>query len=437
VRRAARDHLFLALIREDRLRRLIRNARVLTLAGGSRPRRGREMSDLGVIPRGDVLVENGVIAAVGEHLEAADAEVVDAGGRVLMPALIDCHTHACFAGDRLDEWEMKRRGATYLEILQRGGGIMSTVRAVRAAGEDDLVRSLVERIGQMQHLGTTTVEVKSGYGLDAATELKMLRAIDRAAKIVAPRGVHVVPTALLGHAIDADAPGTPAEFVERTIRETLPAVSKEFPGIAVDAYCENGAWSLEDCRRLFERARELGHPCRVHADQFNSLGIIDLNTQLGEPGRPLFRTIDHLEATAPPLLERLAESGTIGVLLPCAGFHTDGRYADGRRLIDAGGAVAVATNCNPGSAPCLSVPMAVALAVRFNGLSVAEAITAVTVNAAAACGLADRGAIAPGQRADLLLLNTTDERRLAHDFGASPVAALFPAAAPAITAPWG
>lgn len=414
---------------------LVRNARVLTLAGGGWPRRGREMSDLGVIPRGDVLVEDGVIAAVGERVEAGDgARVVDAEGRVLMPALIDCHTHACFAGDRLDEWEMKRRGVPYLEILECGGGIMSTVRAVRAASEDDLALSLVQRIREMERLGTATVEVKSGYGLDTATELKMLRAIAAAAKSL---DVPVVPTALLGHAIDADAAGTAAEFVERTIRETLPAVSAEFPGIAVDAFCEKGAWSLEDCRRLFERARELGHPCRVHADQFNALGIIELNEELGEPGRPLFRTIDHLEATAPPSLERLAASGTIGVLLPCAGFHTDGRYANGRGLIDAGGAVAAATNFNPGSAPCLSVPMAVALAVRFNGLSVAEAITAVTVNAAAACGLSDRGAIAPGQRGDLLLLRFTDERRLAHDFGGNPVFALFPAQGAPITDPWG
>lgn len=397
---------------------LIRDARVLTMPGGPGPRRGRALGDLGVLPRADVLIEGDRIAEVipsdgsppegGSRSAVSSLREIDAGGRVLMPAFVDCHTHACWAGARLDEWDRKRAGAAYLEILAAGGGIMSTVRAVRAASEEELAGTLLQRLGVMLREGTTTVEVKSGYGLTTAEELKMLRAIAVAA--AAWPGT-VVPTALLGHAVDHGQPG----FVERTIAETLPAVSAAFPGIVVDAYCEAGAWSLPETLRLMERAKELGHPVRVHADQFNDLGVIPEAVRRG------FLSVDHLEASTPERLAALAKSETYGVMLPCAGFHTDGRYADGRRFVDAGGALAIATNCNPGSAPTSSMPMAVALAVRFCGLSPAEAIGACTVNAASLLGLADRGRIAPGLRADLVLLRHRDERELAHEFGGNPV----------------
>lgn len=415
---------------------LIRNARVL-LAMPAHPGcalRGGAMGGWPVIERGDVLIEGDRIARVG----AADggwgaAREIDAGGRVLMPGLVDCHTHACWAGDRFDEWELKRSGVTYLEILKRGGGIMSTVRAVRKATLGELAASLGERLSRMLRLGSTTIEVKSGYGLSTADELKMLRAIGDAA---AGFGGTVVPTALIGHAIDADAPSA-AEFVERTIRETLPAIHAEFPGIAIDAYCEQGAWSLADCRRLFERAMELGHPVRVHADQFNNLGIIGLNAEWcgragdsggdirGDLGGGGFRTVDHLEASDAASLAALARSPSIGTLLPCTGFHTDGRYANGRGLIDAGGAVALASNANPGSSPCLSMQMAIALSVRFNGLGVREALAAATVNAGIAAGLGDRGVISPGARADVILLDVRDERALAYEFGGNAVGRVF------------
>lgn len=338
--------------------------------------------------------------------------MIDAGGRVLMPAFVDAHTHALFAGDRLDEWELKRRGASYLDILKAGGGIMATVRSVRAASQDELVQLLRTRLGSMLREGTTTVEVKSGYGLSTEHELKMLRAIRAAASGF--QGT-VVPTALLGHALDPDVPA--GRFIENMIYETLPAVHAEFPGIAVDAFCEEGAWPLEACIRLFERAIALGHPIRVHTDQFNSLGMTEWAIAHGT------LSVDHLEATLPKSLRLVAESRTSAVILPCAGFHTDGRYADGRALVDAGGGerLVLATNLNPGSAPCASMPMAVALAVRMNRLSPQEVIAACTRNAAALLGFSDRGVIAPGKRADLILLRHTDERMLAYEFGGSPV----------------
>jgi len=389
---------------------LIRNARVVSLAAGDIPRRGPALAELSVLAAADVLIEGTTIAAVGPAVGgSATHEVIDAAGRVLLPAFVDCHTHACWAGDRVEEWELKRRGVSYLDLLARGGGILSTVRAVRAATEDELAALTRARLEAMLREGTTTVEIKSGYGLSTAAELKMLRAIRRAA---AGWPGTVVPTALLGHAIEGDA----AKFVAHTIEETLPAISREFPGIAIDAFCEQGAWPVEGCVQLFRRARELGHPIRVHADQFNSLGMIPRALELGA------RSIDHLEATTDADLAALAAApSTCGVVLPATGFHTDGRYARAREFVDRGGAIAVATNCNPGSAPTHSMPFAIALAARGCGLTAAEAISAATVNAAALLGFADRGRIAPGLRADLVLLRHRDERMLAYEIGGNPV----------------
>ena len=378
----------------------IRGARVV--AGGDGPGAA-----------GHVRVEGDRIAAVGADIAPAPGDrVIEAAGRVIMPGFVDAHTHALWAGDRLEEFDQRQRGVTYLEILAAGGGILATVRAVRAASEDELANKLRGRLAHMLREGTTTVEVKSGYGLSTEHELKMLRAI-RAAGRTFPGTV--VATALLGHAIDRDGVGDERSFVDRVVAETLPAVHAEFPGIAVDAYCEQGAWSLADCRRLFEAARALGHPVRLHADQFNRLGGVELAIELGA------RSVDHLEASNLDDLARLAAAGIAGVILPACGFHTDGRYANARALIDAGGRVVLASNCNPGSSPTSSIPFVIALARRQLRLTLDEAIDAVTVNAAALLGLADRGRVAVGQRADLILLRHDDERQLGHELGGNPV----------------
>lgn len=387
---------------------LIRNARLLTLAHGSRPRRGKELGDLGLIPAGELLVVDGKIAAVGAKVEApADAEIIDALGRVVMPGFVDCHTHACWAGDRLDEWEMKLRGVPYLEILKQGGGIHATVKAVREATQKQLAASLRDRLGAMLREGTTTVEVKSGYGLTTEAEMKMLRAIRRAA---AEWPGTVVATALIGHAFEGDLD----EYARMVVKDMLPEVAREFPDIAVDAYCEDGAWSVDACVKLFEKARK-HHPIRVHTDQFNSLGMIP------EAVRLHARSVDHLEAATKKDLIALAKSPTCGVILPCTGLHTDQRFMRARLFIQEGGALALATNCNPGTSPSHSMPLAIALAVRFCGLTPAEAIVAATANAAAVLGFTDRGTLAAGQRADLLLLRHKDERALAYELGGNPV----------------
>jgi imidazolonepropionase len=384
---------------------LIRNARVLTLAG-PRPRRGAAMRDLGVIDPCDVLIDAGVIKAVGPGLAKPPGacDELDARGRVLMPGFIDCHTHMCWAGSRIDEWERKLAGATYLEILRAGGGIMSTVRSVRAASTDELTRLTRARMDRALALGTTTVEIKSGYGLTVEHELKMLEAI-RAAAIGTP--MTAVATALLGHAIDPDLARD--EFVKATIEHTLPAVRARFGAIAVDAFCESGAWTLDECVRLFEAAKAAGHPVRVHADQFTSMGMVPGAVGLGA------RSVDHLEATTPQDAACLGRSNTFAVVLPMCGLHVDDRYANARRLIDAGAAVCVASNSNPGSAPSASLPLGAGLAVRKGGLTPAEAIAAITVNPATLLGLADRGSIEPGRRADLVVLRHTDERALVYE----------------------
>ncbi len=395
---------------------LIRNVRTVSPPPGKGFRCGPEAGELEIRDGVDVLVGEGRILAIGSGAELrlegwseAASRVVEGDGHALLPGFVDAHTHACWAGNRLDEWALRLKGASYPEILRAGGGIHSTVREVRAASEEALARLLRDRLEWALREGTTTIEVKSGYGLDTPTELKMLRAIRRAG---ADWPGTVIPTACIGHAKDPEI----RDFVGQTIEETLPAVHEAFPGVAIDAYCEEGAWSVDECVRLFEAAAALGHPLRVHADQFTEFGMMDEAIRLGA------RSVDHLEATTREGLGRLARSGLAGVFLPVSGFHVDGRYGDARTFVDEGGAPVVATNWNPGSAPSPSIPFAVSLAVRHNGLTPAEALTAVTANAAHLLRLHDRGSIFPGMRADLVLLRHRDEREVAHTVGGSPVA---------------
>lgn len=397
---------------------LIRHARILTLAqpkpeGGaesnSRSRRGAALRELGVIARGDVLVAEGKIAAVGAELAVPpNTEVIEADGRVLMPGFVDCHTHACWAGDPLDDWMQQLGGVSSAEIVKRGGGIQTTVRAVREATRKQLAASLRTRLDLMLRAGTTTVEVKSGYGLTIEAELKMLHAIQR---VTQEWPGTVVPTALFGHVIEGD----PAVYTRMVVREMLPAVWHEFPGIAIDARCDTDGWPLEACQRLYERARKHGLPLRVTADQFSSTDMIQ------EALKVFARSVDGLESASKVDLLALAASNTIGVMMPATGFHLKGRYPRAGAFVDSGGLLALASNYNPHTAPTFSMPLVIALAVRYCGLTPAEAITACTVNAAAVLGLNDRGTIEQGQRADLILLRHRDERLLAHEFGGNPV----------------
>lgn len=414
---------------------LIRNARVLTMLcpGETLPsaglgRRGTDRDVLGVIERGDVLVEGGLIRQVARSGEPfaetrtgqmADMEI-DARGRVLMPGFVDCHTHSCWGGGamaRVGEWEKKLAGQSYQQIAAAGGGIMSSVRATREATLGELACDLIGRADRMLAMGSTTIEVKTGYGLALEHELKMLEAIMQACAYTMST---LVPTALLGHAIDPDA-GSIARFVDETIERTLPSVAeaaKTVHGIArltVDAFCEGGAWSVEDTVRLLSAAQGLGLPIRVHADQFTSMGMVGHAVRMGA------RSVDHLEASTDEDLRVLAGSRVFGVGLPICGLHLDGRFARLGELARLGGRVCIATNFNPGSAPCPSMPLTIAIAVRECGLTVEQALVAATLNPATLLGYGDRGFIAPGARADLILLHESDERVLAYEMGDNPV----------------
>lgn len=398
---------------------LVTNARIVTVSNRSNgPRRGREaMRDLGVIPTGFIAVRDGRIAAVGAMDEMvspgakplAAAHVIDARGQVVLPGFVDCHTHACWAGERLDEFQMKLEGAAYLDILKAGGGIMSTVRATREASLVELTDLTVQHLKRMCAFGTTTAEVKSGYGLNTETELKMLEAIDAAQTQLSYMTLR--KTALIAHAVDKEQD----DFFDRTINATLSAVADKHPGITVDAYCEDGAWPLDETRRLFENAKSLGCGLRIHTDQFNSLGATRMAIELGAC------SVDHLEATVEEDIEFIANSSTIAVALPISGFQVDERYAPARELIDAGAALAIATNYNPGSAPSPSMPFALALVCRKLMMTPAEAIVAATINAAHALGLhTEVGSIEVGKRADFTIWNETDERALAYEFATVP-----------------
>lgn len=399
----------------------IRRARVLTLAqtptagapappaAGVRPRRGAALRDLGILPKGDVWVRDDKIVAVGPDLPVPpDAEVIDADGRVLMPGFVDCHTHACWAGDRLDEWEKELAGAKPADLERAGGGLPAAIAAVRAATRKQLAAGLRLRLEAMLRAGTTTAEVKSGLGLNSDAERKMLGAIQRAASEWPGT---VVATALLGHAIEND----PANHTRLIVREVLPEVWHEFPGLAVDARCGADGWPVEACVRLLDRARKHGLPIRVSADQHASTGMIAEAIQLHA------RSVDHLENASRADLQALAASETFAVMTPGASFHSCARYARAGAFVDSGGLLALASDHGPATAPSPSLAFAIALAVRYSGLTVAEAITASTVNAAAVLGLTDRGVIEPGRRADLLLLRHQDERALAHEVGENPV----------------
>ena len=395
---------------------LLLNARIVTLQSSAvnslLPRRGDEMRNVWTIPSGFVRVRNGRITevAAGSPTKSQDEEkVIDARGCVLLPGFVDCHTHACWAGDRLDEWEMKLAGRSYLDILAAGGGIMSTVRAVRAASTQELAEDLMKRLLEMAAYGTTTAEVKTGYGLETETELRMFDAIAHAAR---HSPLRVAATFLGAHAIDPQR----IDCVQRMIDETLPAVAKKYPGINADAYCESGAWSVADCVRYFRQAKQLGCGIRVHTDQFNSLGMIPAALELGAI------SVDHLEAASDADLQLVAQSKTIAVGLPATAFCLGTPCIQARKFLDAGGALALATNANPGSAPVRAMPIVLSFAVREMKMTPAQAITAVTWNAACVLGMTSEcGSIAVGKSADMVLWPFKDERALGYELsGALP-----------------
>jgi imidazolonepropionase len=395
----------------------------------SRPRRGEAMNELGLIEDGAVAVSRGLITLVGtteEVLAQTEAdEMIDASNRVVMPGFVDPHTHLVFAGSREDEFESRLRGATYMEIMAAGGGIMSTVRATRAATLPQLIAQSRERLDRMLAHGTTTAEVKSGYGLNVDDELKMLEAIRQ---LDATHPIELVPTFLGAHAVPAEFKGQADEYVEVVINEMLPLAERELREHASDAsapsipffcdvFCEEGAFSVSQSRRILERARELGFGLKVHADEFKPLGGTRLAVELGAV------SADHLVCTTVEEIEALAGSDTIAVSLPGTPFGLGHqKYTPARQIVEAGGALALATDLNPGTCYCESMQFIIALACRYMRLTPAEAIAATTLNAAHALSLGDRvGSLETGKKADILVLDTPNYRHLGYHFGVNLV----------------
>ncbi len=384
-------------------------AQLATPAGVAAPLRGAALGEVEVIEDAFVLCSGDTIEAVGRmrDLRALDGEVeeVECRGLCAVPGLVDCHTHAAFGGDRVDEFSLRAGGASYEELHAAGGGILSTVRATRAAGETRLLAAVLEHRSWMLREGTTTFEAKSGYGLDRETELASLRAIREAGGIPTWLGAHAVPPEFP----DADA------YLDFALTEVLPEAAALAD--AADVFLERGAFDAAQARRYLEACRGAGLVLRLHGDQFTESGAIPLAVEFGA------RSVDHLEATGEAGIRTLAASDVVGVLLPASALFLDRPMPPARALVDAGAAAALATDFNPGSAFCESVPLVCSLAATQLHLSPAEALGACTVNAAHVLGRSDRiGRLAPGFQADVSLLDAPDWRYLAYHLGGRVVA---------------
>jgi imidazolonepropionase len=390
---------------------------VVTAAGG--PRRGAALARSSVAAGADALLaRDGVIVAVGaltdlEPLCARDVVGLDGGGRLATPGLVDCHTHLIYAGDRADEFEQRLGGASYLEILAAGGGILATVAKTRAADDDELLAAARARAEAMARAGVTTAEVKSGYALTTDGEVRMLRV---ARRLNAAGPVEIIPTFMGAHALPLEYASRRAAFVKLVCDEMIPAVAREGLAVFADCFCDRGAFDLAETSTILNAARAAGLGLRLHADEFEPLGGVELAAELGAA------SVDHLAVITDDGVRALAASRTAAVLLPgTTMFLGSTHFAPARRLVEAGAVVALASDHNPGSCHAASLGVILTPAASFLKLRPAEVIHAVTVNAAYALGAADRlGSLEPGKQADVAVFDAGDVNELFYDWGARP-----------------
>ncbi|MFZ2095086.1 MAG: imidazolonepropionase [Anaerolineales bacterium] len=398
-------------------------SQLLTIAGS--PQRGRELGRLGIIPDGAALIRSEKIVAVGTTSELRQAypqeETLDATGLLVMPGFVDPHTHLLWVGDRAAEFEQRLQGKTYLEILAAGGGILSTVSLTRQASIQTMLDETRPRLRDMLTYGTTTAEAKTGYGLQTETELRMLQAL---LLLDAEGPLEIAPTFLGAHAIPPEFKDNPDGYTSLLCLEMLPAVQQWWhehlparPLPFVDVFCETGAFSLAQSRRILETAKLLGFPLKIHADEFDNLGGASLAAELGAV------SADHLVKSSPDDITSLAHSATVAVALPCTPFGlAESSYTPAQAILEAGGLLALATDLNPGTAWGGNMQFAIALACRYMRLTPAQAIVAATLNAAAAIHREDLvGSLEPGKQADLLILNVPNYRHLGYRFSANLV----------------
>ncbi|MCA8830899.1 imidazolonepropionase [Hymenobacter pini] len=404
---------------------LIRNCgHLLTLSSSAtnRPLAGPAQGGWRIIPNGYVACEQERIVAVGPmheldaSLVTATTQVVEAAGRVVMPGLVECHTHLVFGGNRAHEFQRKLQGETYLDILASGGGILSTVRATRATSDADLLRQALQHLECFRRYGITTLEAKSGYGLDAETELRLLAVAQEAGR---RQPVRVVPTFLGAHVPGPEFRGRPLEYLHMLVQDVLPRISPAAVPF-VDIFCEEGAFSVPDSRWYLEQARAMGFQLKIHAEQIHDLGGCEMAAALGAV------SVDHADYLTPAAAARIAtqaDGRTVAVLLPLVPlFLRQERYAPGRAFIDAGLPVAVSTDFNPGSCPSKNLWLALQVACLKMGLTPAEAVAAVTLNAAWAIGQQQEcGSLEPGKRADILILNVPTLEEIPYWLGENPV----------------
>jgi imidazolonepropionase len=391
---------------------LLHASQLVMLAGPKRPRVGAEMSKLAVIPDGGMLIREGKIEIVGSSEEVAknarDVEIIDAGGRVVLPGFVDAHTHLVFAGNRLDDFERRARGETYEQIAGAGGGIWSTVEKTRAASGEDLFNQAQTHAEWFLRCGTTTIEAKSGYGLTVEDELKILRVMRR---LNEEKPLEIVPTFLGAHAVpremDAD------EYIDLVLDEMLPRIAKEKLAEFCDVFCEHGYFTIDQSRRILRAARKLGLGLRIHADQLSNSGAAQLAAELNAT------TADHLEKTDEHGIAAMKSAGVQPVLLPGSVYALGSTaYPRAREMLDAGLAVVLATDFNPGSSPTPSMPMILSLACTHMKMSPAEAITASTINAAYSLNRGDKiGSLERGKLANFSIFDCEDYRELAYWFG--------------------
>ncbi|MEO6588376.1 MAG: imidazolonepropionase [Pyrinomonadaceae bacterium] len=412
---------------------------LVTCASGGKAKKGSQMQNAEIIENGAFAVKDGLIISVGDSEEILSQfeskKTLDAKQKVGCPAFVECHTHIVFAGDRFAEFELKIKGADYLELLQSGGGILSTVRQTREADLRELIEQSKNRLDKLLALGVTTCEIKTGYGLNFETELKMLEAI---AELDKAHTVELIPTFLPAHAVPPEYFGKANQYVEIICTEMIPKAAEWFKNshftkkqtqhsslitqhFFIDVFCEKNAFDLEQSRRVLETAKSHGFKIKAHVDEFTNLGGARMAIELGAT------SIDHLDTISAEEIKLLAASDTIGVVTPTVNFNFGSSdFADARQLIDNGCAIAVSTDYNPGSAPCPSLPTAMAIACRYQKILPAEAINAVTINAAFAVGLGKKlGSIEVGKSADFLVLDSSDYREVCYEFGGNLIESIY------------